>query len=270
MFAIQMTPLDWGISAAAVLMLIFAARTLVSGKGRAQMGLGFALVASVVWTFAIGRQLADFTPLDGLRVAAGIFLLVPVFRVLFSHSSGSITTAVVSLLLASVIAGPVIAPFIDGMDSGVAPEIERLTRKIDSTDDEIDSLEATRDQVMSFAAVERAKLEGFGKKSVEEIESDADAMAALEKYAGYKTKLEEIMGDIKTLEGQRESLESTLTALQRGGDVRDSLARAEEIRAEVEREAERRDDRPTVESYVKRGEALEIYEREFVKADEPE
>lgn len=268
MFAIQMTPLDWGISAAAVLMLIFAARTFVSGKGRAQMGLGFALVASVVWTFAIGRQLADFTLVDGLRVAAGIFLLVPVFRVLFTHSSGSVTTAVVSLLLASVIAGPVVAPFIDGVDSGVAPEIERLTREIDATEEEIANLEATRDRVMAFAATERSKIDEFGEKSVDEIQKDADAMAVVEKYAAYKTKLEEIMGDIKTLEAQREDLESTLAALQSGDDVRDSLARAEEIREEVEADAQRRDDRPAVEGYIKGAKALEIYERDFVKADQ--
>lgn len=267
MFAINMTPVQWGLSAAAVLMLVYAARTLVSGKGKAQMGLGFALVASVVWTFAIGKQLGNLNNTDCFRLAAGVFLLVPALRVLFSHTGGSVTTGVVSLILASVIAGPVVAPFIDGVDSGVAPEIERMKRQVETADEEIKGLEATRDQVASYAAIERVKLDNFDLGSTAQIEGNADAMAVLQKYAGFKGRLDVLSGDIATLRGQRESLETTLRALERGGDVRDSLKRAEEIRAEVEAEAARRvEDQPLTERYTKRGAALELFEREILKA----
>ena len=107
--ALSMSPLDWGLSASAILLVIFAARTLVTGEGKAQMGCGFMFVAAAVGTFAIGRQVDGFGLVDGARVTVGILLLVPVFRVLFSHKGSSVTVAVISLLAASVIAGPVVA-----------------------------------------------------------------------------------------------------------------------------------------------------------------
>ena len=58
--ALAMSPIDWGLSASAILLVIFAARALVTGEGKAQMGCGFMFVAAAVGTFAIGRQVDGF------------------------------------------------------------------------------------------------------------------------------------------------------------------------------------------------------------------
>ncbi|MEM9802126.1 MAG: hypothetical protein AAGA20_17510 [Planctomycetota bacterium] len=257
--ASALTPLDWGITAGAVLILIYAARTFVTGKGKSQMGASFAFMASLVWTLAIGRHLDGFTFLHGLQVAFGVLLLVPVLRVLFTHTGGSITFAVISLILASAIAGPVIARFAGQITDPDRPRVEEVRVALDEVERDIEAKTKTRDQVAGFAGAERESLRESGHDSAEDIEADPAALAALERYAGYKDQLDNLMAEIAELMERKEELSMSLAVLESENGA--SGAEAERIRRLVEAEVER--DRPMVERYARRGEMLELFEEEF-------
>ncbi len=261
--ALSMSPIDWGLSGASILLLIFAARTFVTGKGQSQMGFGFMLVAAVVWTFAIGRQIDDFSTGDMARVAIGVLLLVPVFRVLFTHTSGSVTTAVVSLLLSSVIAGPVLTrAFPEHVDSDPRTV---LTTKLEKTDKALKDTQVTRDRLFSDAAAERKALEAMNLKTAAEIEANPTAIEILTRYMRFKEEIDSLGREEKALKNEKESLESSLAALERGADHREAMDRASQIREQVEAEAARRLEKSDLERYTDRAKMLELFEEEFTK-----
>lgn len=261
-YALSMSPLDWGIHIAAFVLVIFAARSFVSGKGKAQMGAGFAFVAAVIWSLAIGRHVDGFTWTDGFRIGIGALLLVPVFRVLFSHTGGSATGAVVSVILASVIAGPVVSRYVDAVTSERSPELERMRREVVQLEVQIEQKTTTHTSVASFAATERAKLEDLEVASSAEIESDPVALAILEKYAGYRTELNRLTQELASLRDHKVELESAIAGLEQGGEGSvDGVNEAEEIRARIQRESER--EKTVLETYTERAKMLELYDREF-------
>lgn len=268
-FAIAMTPIDWGISIAAFMMLLFAARTLVSGKGKSQMGLSFAVIAAVVWTFAIGRHIEGFTTVDGLRVAAGALLLVPVLRALFSQTGSSITGAVVAVILAAWAAGPVIARYSPNIIEAELPPKERLEAKLIDVEAKLATLGATSETVASYAATERAKLVDFGVTTEAEIDANPDAMTALKKWAGYKAQLTDLSRQTQELRASRTEIETALRALERAGGDETSIAEAERIRELVEQEAGRRD-QTVLDKYTDRAKMLDLFEQEFGEEPAPD
>ncbi|MEM8713790.1 MAG: hypothetical protein AAGG01_22845 [Planctomycetota bacterium] len=261
-YALTMAPLDWAISIAALMMLLFAARSLVSGKGKSQMGLSFAVVAAAVWTFAIGRHIDGFTTLDGVRVAVGALLLVPVLKALFSQTGSSITGAVVSLILAALAAGPVIARYSPNVLEAELPANERLAKEIAEVDGEIAKLAGTVESVSGFAAIERTKLNDLGVKTEAEIDANPEAMTALKRWSGYKGELQSLTLRMKDLRAKKSELESLLAALERSGGDESSLVAADAIREAVEREAGR-EDKTVLEDFTDRAKMLELFEKEF-------
>ncbi len=267
--SIAMAPIDWGISIAAIVMLIFAARTFVSGKGRSQMGASFAFVAATVWTLALGRHVDGFSWVDGFRIGIGVLLLVPVFRVLFSHTGGSATGAVVSILLASVIAGPVLGRYFDEVTTERSPELERMKLDVKALDTQLEELTSTRDTVANFAATERAKLDEFGLSTADEIEGNPAAMATLEKYAKYKTELNRLTQQIADVRDDKVNMEATVAAIEQGGRASGAgMSEAERFRAKVERDAERT--KSIQEKYTERSEMRDLFEKEFGRASKPD
>ena len=264
-FAITMAPIDWGISIAALLMLLFSARMLVSGKGKSQMGLSFAVLAAVIWTFAIGRHIEGFSTVDGFRVAAGALLMVPVLRALFSQTGASISGAVVSVLLAAWAAGPVIARYSPNVVEAELPVLDRLTNKLTAVDSELAKLSATSETVSSYAAAERGKLADLGVSTEAEVDANPEAMTALKRWAGYKGELHQLSSQIKALRARRTELTTALSALERAGGNEDAILEADRIRELVETEAGR-EDRSIIEEYTQRGKMLELFEKEFGEA----
>lgn len=263
-FALSMAPLDWGLCGAAILLAVFAARTFVTGEGKAQMGLGFMLVSAVVGTFAIGRQIEGFNAADGARLSIGVLLLVPVFRVLFTHTGSSVTTAVVSLLLSSVIAGPVVArAFPEHVETDVPYEITKVQTELDRVTQQIDETRATRDSIVSSAASARAAFDAMGIGSAAELEKSEAGLEAWTKYKGLRESMDDLQVEIDALVRQRDNLEASLAALEDGADHRGALSRADAIRKEVEESIATRDLKSDAERYVDRSELIEFFETEI-------
>lgn len=261
--ALSMSPIDWGLSASAILLVIFAARTLVTGEGKAQMGCGFMFVAAAVGTFAIGRHVDGFGLVAGARITAGILLLVPVFRVLFNHTGSSVTTAVISLLAASIIAGPVVARiFPEHVETDVPHEISLVDEEIERVKQELEETRATRDAIVISTAEARAAFDALGVETAEALARDEVALESWRTYKGLRDKMAELLTEIESLEEQRANLEASRAALEEGADHRGALARAESIRREVEAAAKGRDARSDAERYADRAELLEFFEQE--------
>lgn len=260
--AITMAPIDWGISIAALLLLLFSARMLVSGKGKSQMGLSFAVLAAVIWTFAIGRHIEGFSRLDGLRVAAGALLMVPVLRALFSQTGASITGAVIAVLLAAWAAGPVIARYSPNVVEAELPAQERLAAKLAKVDAELAKLGSVSEITSSLAATERGKLADMNVSTASDVDASPEAMTALKRWSGYKGKLNQLSLQIKALRAQREEITTVISALERSGGNEDAIVEADQIRELVESEAGR-EDLSIVEDFSRREKMLELLAKEF-------
>ena len=260
--AITMAPIDWGISIAALLLLLFSARMLVSGKGKSQMGLSFAVLAAVIWTFAIGRHIEGFSNVDGLRVAAGALLMVPVLRALFSQTGASITGAVIAVLLAAWAAGPVIARYSPNVVEAELPAQERLAAKLAKVDAELAKLGSVSEITSSLAATERGKLADMNVSTASDVDASPEAMTALKRWSGYKGKLNQLSLQIKALRAQREEITTVISALERSGGNEDAIVEADQIRELVESEAGR-EDLSIVEDFSRREKMLELLAKEF-------
>ena len=121
-----MTMFDWGLTAAAVLMLLFAIRAVTSSEGKERLGCGFGLVTALLWIWVLRHHLPDFDVVDAARVAIGILLVLPAARAL-KQPKGGVVMAAVALVLAFVIAGPVVARLWKDHKPDIArTKIERL------------------------------------------------------------------------------------------------------------------------------------------------
>ena len=261
--ALSMSPIDWGLSASAILLVVFAARTLVTGEGKAQMGCGFMFVAAAVGTLAIGRQVDGFGLVDGARITVGVLLLVPVFRVLFSHKGSSVTMAVLSLLAASVIAGPVVARiFPEHVEVDVSHEISRVDEEIGRVEQELEEKRAALDAIVTPTAEARAAIDALGVETAEELAGDEEALERWRAYKDLRDDRAELLGEIESLEERRAVLRASRAALEEGAEGRVAPARADGVHEEVEPAAKGRDARSNGESYTDRAELLEFFEQE--------
>lgn len=261
--ALSMSPIDWGLSASAILLVVFAARTLVTGEGKAQMGCGFMFVAAVVGTFAIGRQVDGFGLVDGARITVGVLLLVPVFRVLFSHKGSSVTMAVISLLAASVVAGPVVARiFPEHVEVDVSHETSRIDEEIGRVEQELEGKRAALDAIVAPTAEARAAIDALGVETAEELAGNEEALERWRAYKDLRDDRAELLGEIESLEERRAVLRASRAALEEGAEGRVAPARADGVHGEVEPAAKGRDASSHGESYTDRAELLEFFERE--------
>lgn len=262
--ALSMSPLDWGLSASAILLVIFAARTLVTGEGKAQMGCGFMFVAAAVGTFAIGRQVDGFGLVDGARVTVGILLLVPVFRVLFSHKGSSVTVAVISLLAASVIAGPVVARiFPEHVETDAPRKVLRVDEEIESVEQELAKNQVELDAIETPMAEARAALDALDIETADQLARSEEALQRLQTYKDLLDNWKGLRVEIEALEKQLADLRAYEAALAKGADDRDALASSGSLRRAVEAAAKARGATSDAEGYVDRAELLEFFEQEI-------
>lgn len=261
--ALAMSPIDWGLSASAILLVIFAARTLVTGEGKAQMGCGFMFVAAAVGTFAIGRQVDGFGLVDGARITVGILLLVPVFRVLFSHKGSSVTVAVISLLAASVIAGPVVARiFPEHVETGAPREVPPIDEEIEGVEQELAKKRAELDAIETPLAEARAALDVLGIETPDELARSEEALQRLRTYKDLLDDRRGLGAEIEALEKQLADLRA-YEALAEGAEGRGALARPGSLRREAGAAASARGASSDAEGYADRAELLEFFQQEI-------
>jgi hypothetical protein len=253
--AAAMTPTDIGITAGAVLLLVYAARTMVSKEGKAQMGCGFAVAAAVLWSLALGRGIPNFTTQDGLRLAAGALLLLPAFRAIFQHGKASVVSGAIGLVLASVIAGPVVQRYLD--EAGILQGPRTMEEQITATDEEIERLQGLRMQLAGDMLTRKKRILERGHADAEAMAADPDSMQLMREYAEFKTRIADLDTRLATLTSERAKLAGarddsnrTLTELE-----------LDRIRREVV-EASDVSDQSVLEIYTERKELFDLFENE--------
>ena len=199
-----MTPTDIGVTAGALLLLVYAARTMVSKEGQAQMGCGFAVAAAVLWSLALGRRIPDFTTADGLRLALGALLLLPAFRAIFRHGKDSVVSGAVGLVMASVIAGPVVQRYLDR--AGILEAPKTPAQQIVKTEEEIERLEGMRLALAGDMAVRKKRINERGISDKEALLRDPEAMQLLREFDGFRTRLVDLEQRLERLREERSKL----------------------------------------------------------------
>lgn len=256
MIAAAMTPTDIGITAGAVLLLVYAARTMVSKEGKAQMGCGFAVAAAVLWSLALGRRIPNFTTGDGLRLAAGALLLLPAFRAIFRHGKDSVVSGAVGLVMASIIAGPVVQRYLD--EAGILQGPKTPEEQISATTEEIERLEGMRKQLAGDMLVRQKRLEERGHANSEALANDPESMALMREWAGFKARIADLDNRLATLNTERQKLE---LAKADGSRTLDE-SELDRIRREVV-EASDVSDKSVLEIYTEQRDLLELFEKEI-------
>lgn len=261
--ALSMQPLDWGLMGASALLVLSAARTFTTGKGKAGFGLGTMIVAAFVFTFAIGRQVDGFGFFDGFRVSVGLLLLIPVFRAVFGQGGGT-TTAVISLLLASVSAGPVVArAFPDHVASGEPRQVVQVERQLEQVRSELETKRGVFDRLNAELAERRKELEARGIESRAALLADADALVVAERFAQLDAETGQVFARIRELEGEEASLERSLEMLRRTGGDQAAIDEAEAILRRVDESVDRLG-KSTLETQVDRERAMDVFEEQFL------
>ncbi|MEL6427964.1 MAG: hypothetical protein AAFR54_02225, partial [Planctomycetota bacterium] len=261
-FALSTQPVDVALWGGLGLLVLSAVRAFVSGKGQAGMGLGFMIVASLVSTFAIGRQVTDFGTVDGLRVAAGVLLLVPVLRA--AVGKGGATFGVVSLLLAAVSAGPVVQrAFPDQID---LDPVQRVELQLERVSEELERKQAVWEQLIAKQTEVGIELEAFGLESAAALGSNPEAMEAAQRYARLDAETGAVKGQVDELRDERSRLRTSLELYERTGSA-EAIAEAEAILERVEGSIERFD-RTALEEEVDRAKAIEVFEARFLARGE--
>lgn len=266
-FALSMQPLDWGLMGASALLVLSAARTFSTGKGKAGFGLGTMIVAAFVFTFAIGRQVDGFRVIDGFRVSVGLLLLIPVLRAVLGQGGGT-TTAVLCLILASVSAGPVVArAFPDHVSSDEPRQVVQVERQLDDVRDELETKRAVFERLNAELAERRADLEARGLASREALASDPKALEIAQRFALLDAQTGQVFARINELEGEEQSLVESLEMLRRTGGDQDAIDEAEAILKRVD-ESVTRLGKSTLETQVDRERAMDVFEQQFLDGED--
>jgi hypothetical protein len=261
--AAAMTPVDIGITAGAVLLLVYSARAMFSKEGKAQLGCGFAVVAAVLWSFALGRMIPNFTWQDGMRLAAGALLLLPALRVFFQHGKGSVVSGAIGLVLASIIAGPVVQRYLH--EAGILEGPRSIDEQLTATDEEIDRLQDLSVQLAGDQATRTKRLAERGHSTAEALAADPESMQLMREYAELDARMTDLRRRLETLRAER----AKLSAAQADGTRSLTELELDRIRREVV-EASDVSEKSGLELFTEQQQLLELFERDFIGAKQAE
>jgi hypothetical protein len=216
-----MTMLDYGLIAAAALMLLFALRALTNKESRDSLGCGFGLITALLWMWVLRRQLDEFPLIDAGRVGVGILLVLPAAKALAQPKGARIVMAGISLILAFVIAGPVVSRlWSEHKPDIVRTRIEVLSDQIQ----ELDTVLSERRGYLDQVALKHSELRG----SVSESKVDSADIAShpeIERKLAAILRLEPILEQLRSeVDGLEMRLEESNAALE---DARRSPIEAE-------------------------------------------
>lgn len=260
--------LRWALTAAALLTFLYAVRVVFlsgkdSGHQREKLGCAFGLVAAGLWAYVLGDYLGSFWP--GVRVGLGLLLVLPAVQALAKPKGGPILRGVVGLILAILIAGPVVQDLWGryGPD-GRPSHVVALENKISEMRDLLGLLEERERGLSEMRSDLRAEIAGLGA-SWEELQGKDEAMQRLEVLRKVEEQLSKLRPGLVKLRDRIPLLEAQLAEVERtseeppepeGDPVIDALMKELEAAPELK-------DLSIVEQYAREKELQALYEEEF-------
>jgi len=132
-----MEALSWALTAAAVLLVLYALRVVTQDRdpekpgNKAGLGCGFFFLACLLWSLAAHRWLGGW--LDAFRLGMGIFVATPAIGALTKPHGARLLLGVVGLVLGIVLAGPVLKDLVvevrQAESVGLQDELEELNSR---------------------------------------------------------------------------------------------------------------------------------------------
>ena len=107
-----MEALSWALSAAAVLLMLYAMRVVLQERdsekpgNKAGLGCGFFFLACLLWSLAAHRWVGGWG--NGFRLGMGVFLATPAIGALTKPQGARLLLGLVGLMLGILLAFPVI------------------------------------------------------------------------------------------------------------------------------------------------------------------
>lgn len=264
--------LDIALFAVAALLLLHALRLVVlgerdeDGSRKRNLGCGFGLIAGVFWGAALGRLLGDTG--DGLRLALGVILLIPVVAAVFKPHGAPIVRAALSLVAAILIAGPVVQRhWSDFVPDESRDKLSAFEDRRDEIESALSALPDLRERLRGDAAELRASLDARGHATFDAAAEDPAAFAELRELADVERLLARADENEVALRSELEQLDDALRQLRRQVESEEVLGNSL-TSDEVERMLEeiRADNTPgtptTVDEFLEREELRELFERE--------
>ncbi len=102
--------LSWAIQASAILVTLFGLRVLMQPAGedgqRTGLGSGYVFVLFLFWGLAAEAWVNGY--FNGVRLGVGLYLLFPAYGALRKPEGSRLFLGIVSLILAVLLAGPVL------------------------------------------------------------------------------------------------------------------------------------------------------------------
>ena len=203
MLQVEGNMFHWALVAAAILMLLIAVRTLfVSSKkdAKGKLGWPFAIVAVGLWIYVLRDHLGELGP--AVRVGLGILLVLPAVQAVADPGKMRLVRAVGGLILAVLIAGPVVQRMWDDYGLDTRPRsVQKLEQGLDEWRDLRDDLMARRQQWAAHEAQVKSEIKAYGS-SWDEIQDNPEALEKVELLSEVRKKLSETDSAIAKVENK--------------------------------------------------------------------
>jgi len=258
--------LHWGLTLAALLLFVYAVRTVfvsskADGDGNKQkLGCGFAVAAALLWMYVLNQYLES--PFNAIRIGLGALLVLPAVQAVARPQGARVVRAAVGLILAVLIAGPplqgVWARF--GPD-GRSNEERALAGKLGELEELETTLRERATALDELSADVRAEIKATGK-GWDEIQADPELLQRLDV--------------LRRIEEERERVATNLAKVEQTlPELRVALERAAESESEPEPDTELDqllrsmenapplDELSIVEQHARQKELQELFEKEF-------
>ncbi len=205
-----MEALSWGLTAAAVLLVLYALRVVLQKDNpehpgqQARLGCGFFFLACTLWSLAAHQWVGGWIPAG--RLGLGIFLVTPALGALTRPHGSRLALGVLGLILGIFLAGPVVRELASGWPQGRTTALEDQLHQLRTREGE---LSGVMDDLEQEQRTLTAALETGGFADFTAVQADPKALAQLERLARVRellskgtARLGEVREAISTLEAK--------------------------------------------------------------------
>lgn len=258
--------LHWGLTAAALLLFVFAVRTVfVSSKAggddkQQKLGCGFAVAAALLWIYVLNHYLAS--PMSAIRIGVGALLILPAVQAIAQPKGARVLRAALGLILAVFIAGPplqgVWARF--GPD-GRSSEQRALAGKLEELEELQTTLLERAAALDELSADVRAEIKRTGK-GWDEIQADPELLQRLEVLRQIEQERTRVATNLEKVEQRLPEVRAALARAEESDSVPEADTELDQLLRSME-DAPPLDELSIVEQHARQKELQDLFEKEF-------
>ncbi|MDA1264512.1 MAG: hypothetical protein O2816_05460 [Planctomycetota bacterium] len=218
-----MQALSWALTAAAVLLMLYALRVVTQDKdpdkpgSKAGLGCGFLFLACLLWSLAAQRWVGGYWP--GFRLGMGIFLATPAIGALTKPHGARLFLGVIGLVLGIVLAGPVVQDLVTGIKEAPRQQLETQVEEWEKDEDKL--IEATKTWEGERLEL-TAELQTKGHADFASLQADAGAVSALK-------RLKEVAGLIDIANDRLNKLQALIASAKAELEKEESDSEQDEL-----------------------------------------